>query len=747
MKKRSLAGFAIAALLGQGALAQGVTTAWTNTAAGGGFYDAGNWDNGVPGADDTARVNQEGAYTVSLNTDAHSRRLEMDAPAGSAASAGFNFGGGGSYFVSEFFRLNNMNLTLSGGALDAYAYDRESFIIGSGPGDDGATLTVGAGGRLLTRAPNDIVNNSYWADWMAVGDQGSGNTLVVQDGGQWISDIRVNRVGQGGSSHGNAVIVTGPGSLFSGNAMLVIGQDGYDNSLLVHNGGVLIASNGVHVGTGGASHGNTAVVKGPAASGGKLPVFFGRTDPNDTTFALSAGINGSHNGIFIDGCDAWVKGTHAGVAVGKSWDAGSGGDGNLLSISNSVVNIANDVGNGWSYVGGKGDGNTMRVANSVVTNNNEMTIGNDSAGNGNSLVIENSAWVQKERGFTVGGTGTNNTLVINDSTFVVADRVNWVVGGNAPGSVMRVANSTFSVTNEASFFVGYPAGNHGRAEFVDSIFNAKCPNFEVARQGWCNTLSFSGPKTRATLDNGIQVWNYSNHVEVVNGAWLTAWGLEIRGAGSSGLVSGSPGGVPSTLEVGGLFVADNDENAMNYPSRMDVMDGAKVIITGPPESRPCRIGPPNGMTDDNIESLGNVVCVDNATLTTRGPLDVRASTLHVKGMSEVSVTGQNLSLQHFAVLECTLGAEGFNPLEIAWGWNIDQDHPPKLVVNGEAFQKAGGRGWVVLATNVAYQASNRFEPQNVFLNYEGAKPGDFEENPYFIRVHIPSVRRTLFIVK
>ncbi len=70
-----------------------LTSNWTNT-AGGNWNVAGNWSNGVPGPNDTARIAAVGTYTVTLNATADVEMLILGGPSANATllvTGGFNF--------------------------------------------------------------------------------------------------------------------------------------------------------------------------------------------------------------------------------------------------------------------------------------------------------------------------------------------------------------------------------------------------------------------------------------------------------------------------------------------------------------------------------------------------------------------------------------------------------------------------------------------------------------------------------
>jgi T5SS/PEP-CTERM-associated repeat protein len=132
-----------------------------------------------------------------------------------------------------------------------------SYIVGSNTFKD--VLQITNSGVLSNRlgilgyetsASNNvaIVNNGVWRNQdpalgnLYVGYNGSGNRLIVTNGGQVFCHI--GELGIFASSSNNVAVVTGTGSVWSNEVSVAIGQNGAGNQLIVTNGGTVVDATG-----------------------------------------------------------------------------------------------------------------------------------------------------------------------------------------------------------------------------------------------------------------------------------------------------------------------------------------------------------------------------------------------------------------------------------------------------------------------------------------------------------------------
>jgi len=157
---------------------------------------------------------------------------------------------GGSLSIGSSSSGNSLVISHGGqvkcGAVASFYYG----IIGRDSGSSNNTV--------LVTDPNSIWTNS---NGLYVGYQGSGNGLIVSNGGVVVGTWGI--VGLWGGSS-NYVLVTGVGSLWNGGGTNSIGTSGFGNSLIISNGGEVIAGGDDFTGCGtlGGSNNSARVVDG-----------------------------------------------------------------------------------------------------------------------------------------------------------------------------------------------------------------------------------------------------------------------------------------------------------------------------------------------------------------------------------------------------------------------------------------------------------------------------------------------------
>ena len=717
---------AAAVLPALGAHAQ-TTTAWTNE-TGGAFNNADNWDNGVPTAGDTAIFNKGGSYAVSLNSAATNKTLNMSLPPGTPNNIALNFSGGGCYTLGEGLILNNANATLTGGTLDATMAGNDWYDIalnGVGSSDNNGSLVIGNGGKLITRPGASGVYQTFF---MTIGRAGSNNKVVVQNGGKWIQNIFNLVIGVDSSASENSLVVTGPGSsvMFPlpssarhHESALLLGNEGFANSVLVENGGTLVSSNGVTLGRHGSSSNNIVRVTG---EGSRLETSRAVWDDMPP---LLVGFNGGNNEVHIeDNAHLRVEGLHGLVYMGRE----SNSDNNLLSISNSVFECYGVPGHNWWFsVGWHGSHNTLKLQDSsMVTTNCQFLLGN--GGTGNKAILENSHWIHSGHYLCVGVNGSDSSLLLNGSSVTNLHSNTYL--GHEPhcaGSRIIASNSTFY----ANQFV-FVNGTGGRAEFADSTFVIPPTGARWQTSGANNMIVAAGSRTDFTMPdfNLGRGGAGHNRLEVTDGARFNL-GSMLVGSNQSSHNNVLIKGNGSRVDTYEITIAPNWGGDGSNFNRVEIADGGcfestYIFFIG---------------TDPL--STGNELVVDNATLTAKwnGIRMYNEGKLHVKGKSDVTI--ENFWVYGGSTLEFTLGKDGFNPVVFNGGWQYGQDEAINLTVNAREFQKNGGRGWVTLFTNVSAVATGKFDHGAVTLP-DGAY---LDEQPTYTAVFIPSVRRTLFLVK
>ena len=266
--------------------------------------------------------------------------------------------------------------------------------IGFDPGANSNTLNV-----LNT---NTVLSNSAA---VFVGVSGSSNRLVVSNGGKVLDSF--GYIGWETTASNNSVLVSGPGSRWSG-VLHAIGQSGSGNSLVVSNGGRVLDNLG-SIGDQATSSNNRVLVTGTnslwsnsanffydgslyvgfAGSGNNLVISNGGTVAVASNSYIGFTNTSSNNSVLVAGSNSLWTNSFA-------MHVGNFGSGNSLVISNEgkvasffgIIGISTNSSNNSVLVTG---------TNSLWTNSSTLYVGY--LGSGNSLTISNGGTVADLEGF------------------------------------------------------------------------------------------------------------------------------------------------------------------------------------------------------------------------------------------------------------------------------------------------------------------------------------------------------------
>ncbi len=388
-----------------------------------------NWSgDAAPTADERAAFAVAGQYKVTSSSDMQTGELDV-------------FGGADVTFDLGTFgwSVSPANLSLQVGAKPAnnspVAPSKMTIASGSitnfyavrlgNAGCGGNTLVVDGQGTLLSTGPDD-----YY-----VGNNFGENTLIVTNGAHAYSG-RTFRIGVG-SGGTNTCIVTGAGSelcTFGGNQFRV-GERGSFNTLVVEEGA--LCSNAVC---------NAAVgcLSNDISSNNLFVVRSGATYWDNA--GLTVGLDGGGNTLAVSNANSLVRTTNLNLGSDPF-------GGNSLVVSDGAVLSYT----AHLYVGG-GSGTDNRVhisgAGTVVTNNAngfDLTIGLKS--DGNSLVVDDGAFVSVHRAVYAGGQANNTTDGGNHNTIEIkgsGTRVEGLTGGLHLGK--KGSSNTATVSDGAVLY-------------------------------------------------------------------------------------------------------------------------------------------------------------------------------------------------------------------------------------------------------------------------------------------------------
>ena len=485
-----------------------------------------------------------------------------------------------------------------------------SLFIGNCSGS-GNSLIIDSGGQVINSG-DGVIGNDFISDsssnntvhvsgsgsvWnnsgdLYVGGFGSGNSLVIDSGGQVINGINtyggvIGFDDNAGVANNNTVLVTGSGSLWNDSSSDVyVGYYSSSNNLTIANGGVVINGNGYIGYDGGLGGGisNSVVVTDSGsiwsntgsvflgyqngassnsliiANGGQVFNIFGivgndYSSSNNMAWVtgigslwsnsadLFIGNNGSFNGLTIDSSGQVMNG---GGFIG--WGPSSGNNTVLVTGNGSVWTNNGDV-----NVGYYGSGNSLTIASGGQALNNNGYIGQNSGANNNSVTVTNAGSLWNNSGdLFVGFYGVSNSLVIaNGGTVFNAQGIIGVNSG-ANGNAVLVTGAGSVWSNSSDLYVGNTGsfnqltissggtvfdatGYIGIGDYYDStVGNSNTVLVTGAGSVWSNSsdliVGSGGSFNQLTIANSGTVFNVQGVIGANSGANGNA--VLVTGAGS-----------------------------------------------------------------------------------------------------------------------------------------------------------------------------------------------------------------------
>ncbi len=516
-------------------------------------------------------------------------------------------------------------------------------------------VTINKGGRLvsnfavlgsLNSATNNSIlvsdNGSVWDDSataseISFGVFGSGNSLIVTNGGQVLGYYAYF----GRFSSDNSALVTGPGSGFSVNCYIYTGYQGNNNSFTVANGAT-VSDKFCYISYVAGSSNNAVLVAGTNSSWQNSDSVFVGFDGVNGSLTISNGATMSTGGAFAVshdgalGCDSTSSNNFALVTGGGSVlncadnvYVGLNGPGNSLVISNGGQ-VINNTGYVGSNPGSDGNSTLVVGAHSVWANSSDMYVGYFTAGN--SLVISSGGRVINDYGFVgevagsdnnsvlvtgagsvwtnyddvyVGDSGTGNSLVVSNGGWVINDYgfVGEVAGSDNNRVLVTGAGSVW--TNYDDMYVGgYGAGNSlvisngGRVSDDMGVigYDTNSFNNQVLVTGagsvWSNTtavfVGYYGPSNNLVISNGGLVaddWGLIGEADSTssdNTVWVEPGGIWRN----QQLAVGDLGSENTLFVEGGSVFATNMVVGYNslYCDNLVQLDSGQITVTNPTHS-------------------------------------------------------------------------------------------------------------------------------------------------------------------
>ncbi len=259
-------------------------------------------------------------------------------------------------------------------------------FVGSNPGSDGNSVLVTGAGSVWTN--NGDLNVGYFA---------SGNGLTIRNGGRVVNNY--GYVGEVSGSENNRVLVAGAGSLWTNNFDLYVGDYGSGNSLVITNGGRVdddwgtigydtnsIYNQALVAGTGSVWSNNTVTFVGYSGSsnnlvisdGGLVSDYWGVVgedySASDNTVSVESGgiwrnqeilvgDGGAHNALFVDGGSVFATSMTVGYTGFYPNNFAELTDGQIIVTNQTHSGLLEVYGGGFLLAGG-----TLWVDTLIVTN-------------------------------------------------------------------------------------------------------------------------------------------------------------------------------------------------------------------------------------------------------------------------------------------------------------------------------------------------------------------------------------------
>ena len=455
-----------------------------------------------------------------------------------------------------------------------YSGSRNSLIISNG----GTVVSSGYLGypygnnnSILVTGPGSVWNGDF-----SIGSSSSNNSLVISNGGKVVGD---SGFGIGGKN--NSALVTGNGSALTnteGMSSFYVGSYGSGNSLVISNGGTVAGGESGFIGYGSIDYNdnsnNTVLVTGPGSvwTNYYFSIYVGYYGNGNSLVITNGGKVFNGNG------DIGYCGNNNNVLVsgsGSIWNSRSitvdGGGGSL--IINNGGRVVSSVG----YIGYGDNNNSVLVSGSgsVWTNSSDVYVGY--YGSGNSLVITNGGKVFDING-DIGYCGNNNNVLVSGSGSVWSNSYYLHVGDYSSGNSLVISNG--GTVMASNLFIGTYLGSSNNFIALDGGTITTCQLF--ATNGANNLVSFNGGSliTKSTTVNNGMAFVVGDGI---NSAILTLTngGTGIHSFNNGLVISGNAtlNGVGTvlgavTVKSGGTLAPGNGVGTLTISSNLVVNNGA-----------------------------------------------------------------------------------------------------------------------------------------------------------------------------
>jgi len=439
----------------------------------------------------------------------------------------------------------------------------------------------------VVTGPGSLLSVTNYGDSggsLNVGNFGSGNSMVISDGG--VVESRSGAIGYDAAASNNSVLVTGANSVWTNSGGLTVGDLGSGNSLVISNGGTVTCVFGGYIGNDTASSNNSALVTGTNSlwtisgtlnvgydGSGNALIISNRGEVENAFGTIGETATASNNSVLVTGAGSlW---TNAG-----DLNVGYQGSGNSLVISNGGTVVNAD-----GYLGGSSisSNNSVLVtgAGSLWTNGDELAVGYD--GSSNSLVIDGGAQVADSTGYIGAGmSSSNNSVVVSDAGTLWTNSLHVYVGNAGSGSSLTISNGAQVANVDGGIGYQSPSSNNIVVVSDAGTLWTNAGDVYVGNDGSGNSLTISNGAQVADsygyIGNGAPSSNNSVLVTGANSLWTNSANLYVGNYGSGSTLTVADGG---TVAATGISIADQSGSSgtLNI-GRFGTNDAAGTIAAG-----------------------------------------------------------------------------------------------------------------------------------------------------------------------
>ncbi len=471
---------------------------------------------------------------------------------------------------------NSVVVSGAGSVWDNRIYQVQGFSLESGSNDyfrGAAGYTTGnlVGGIYddpITGQVGDLYfdpvtgQGTFGGGGLYVGYAGSGNSLLISDGGR--VENTDGHIGYGESANGNSVTVSGYGSVLDNSGNLSVGYNGSGNTLRIEDGGHVHSRWGSSIGYGKGANGNSGIVSGENSmlSSGwyghiiALPPII--VDPP----LIGYPVDTNYYPII-------PSSVYEGGSVFSSGDLTIGSD-DLDSVL--VVNNGGSINFTESSVllGGTLTNDLVSTLNGgSVFINTDLQIGSDVSGNNVLTIGDDSLWQGSTNIYIVDGSFDLNTIIHNPDDLLVMPTNNLANFSDSSWVIIATNEPVLAMRYELSFgdlAVGR-GGSSNSLLIADGALVANSHGI-IGEQSnaWNNTVSVVGENSEWQNSGDFYIGGrMSQFYYMTSNGWQNDW---VDGGRGNSLYVGD----------GGLVNVGRNMHNRNY-STVSVDPGGHISIS------------------------------------------------------------------------------------------------------------------------------------------------------------------------